>query len=205
MPRHFHWKLSALAIAFAIPAPTAQAALIEFTFGGELEAVMGNVPDPWSGIGPGTPFSVSYIFDSEAPDQDDSPAFGIYDALLSLTVTMDGTSLTTESGWIKVEFTGIPGYTTYFENLAIGTVASGAVSLSGFGVLESDALPTDIDLDQWTFGKIFEIAGLNDDLEFEAGGIIDTFSSRIVPAPGAGIILLVIPHLLGLPLRERKC
>jgi hypothetical protein len=196
-------QLSLAVLAAMSSAAMARAELIEFTFGGELEQVVGEVPHPWSGVGPGTPFSVTYVFDSDAPDQDNSPAFGVYDAILSYAVTMDGVSLTTETGSIRVELTGIPNYAARFSILPIGTGASGSVLLSGFGALEDDSLPLDINLDQWTFGRTFEIVGLNNGEHYEAAGVIETFSRRIVPSPGT-LTTTVLYILLGSKRRRKS-
>jgi hypothetical protein len=59
--------LSAAVAAIYIAAP-AQAALIEFEFGGTVTDVMGPVDPPWDVVQVGDPWSMTYIFDSTAPD-----------------------------------------------------------------------------------------------------------------------------------------
>ncbi len=171
---------------------SADATLYEFTFEGELEQVTGSVPDPWSGIAPGTPFSVSYVFDSEAMDQDDSSVLGIYD-VLSFSVTLEEQTQVAESAYIQIENFGLDHYSVRFEGLPNG--AAGGILLGGFSVLQSDDLLLDIDLDDWVGGGLeFGASG------YEVAGVFNSFSSRIVPSASTLVPFFLVTALL----RTRK-
>jgi hypothetical protein len=176
--------IACLVAALTLPAASVHATLYEFTFGGQITEIEGSVPAPWSGVTFGTPFTVKYVFDSETPDLDPTHDIGEY-AILSYSVEMLGVMQFAESGEIVAQNLAADHHFGEFNHLPIG--ASGDIELAGVGVLTSDDLLLDIELNDW-FGAILEIVG--DEADFELLGPIDTFSSRIVPAPPGIVVLL---------------
>jgi hypothetical protein len=76
-----------------------------------------------------------------------------------------------------------------------------AVSLTNFGgdALVSDALPSDLDFDEWQ-ARSFAVEMLVGPAYWNAGGTLTGFSSRIVPVPGTASIGLVV----GLAMTRRR-
>lgn len=183
--------------ALALTAPRAEAALYEFTFGGEVDDLVGFVPEPWSGVELGSPVVVTYVFDSETPDLETSLDWGIYD-VISFEVSVDGIALAAEWAQIEVRNFGLDTYYVFFDDLPIGE-ANGFLKLTDFNALDSDDLPLDIDLDDWQSAPLLSIGGT-----FLLRSRMETFSSRIVPAPGTLTALLMCLGF-GQSHRRRKC
>jgi len=146
---------------------------------GQLEQVIGSPPAPWEGIAVGSEFLVTYVFDTETPDLNNSNLRGIYE-IVSLSVTLDGMTQVASSSFITVDVVNpfLQRYEVNFSDFSIGM--TGGISLVGVFVFDSDSLPADIILNDWTVSQGFTM-GNNDTF---IGGAISTFSSRIVPTPG---------------------
>jgi hypothetical protein len=159
-----------------IAAP-ASAELIEFTFTGEIDLVVGEAPAPWADVQIGTPWTMRYVFDSEEPDQATSIERGFYD-LISAEIEIDGASQTTDQGWIQIRLNE-----NYYSATMIDFPFGGGAGISLYGppsAFPDDSLPPDLDLDDYyPFAQYFEVVGLT--FEFE-GDVLD-FSSAVIPAP----------------------
>jgi len=182
----------------AMMAGEARGSIIEFTFGGNIFFTNGTPPAPWDGISVGSIFSVSYVFDSEEPDQAGPFWIGRYD-ILQARITIDGITQTTTSGEIVLNLANSPVIEIYqarFFDIPDGMF--GQIKLTTALFLDSDALLTDINLDDWFLGRSFEFGQPGGG--FESAGLITTFSSRIVPAPG----ILVSLTLMGVAFRRTR-
>jgi hypothetical protein len=177
--------------AIALGATAAiRAELIQFTFSGKLSEVTGAIPAPWDGIEVGSPFAVSYVFDSEAPDQAGGPSFGFYE-ILSLSVTIDGIALGAIADGIEVDLTSpvLHEYIVFFQNVPIG--ATGSIHLTDFDEsFESDDLPLTLDLDEFE-SKFFEV--IQNDGGFGIFGAIKHLEVATIPgASGAPLFVLAL-------------
>ncbi|MHC5023321.1 MAG: hypothetical protein ACYTGG_05350 [Planctomycetota bacterium] len=170
-------------------AASAGAGLVEFTFEGIIDQIDGTPGAPWDVVEVGDPWEVSYIFESDQPDQIGSPFEGLYD-FETLTFTLDDVSETTTAGEIDVILGGFDEYAVLIGQGAGGI--SGSVRLLGFDVFDTDALPLDLDLDDFT-SKRLEV-GIGGQATFR--GFVTTFSVRDVPSP-SGFLLLVTMFIRG--------
>jgi hypothetical protein len=172
----------------ALAVMSAQAAtyadLIEFTFEGEIDSVSGDIPDPWSDTTIGSLFSVVYVFDSNTPDLlPDVPDEGLY-AVEHLSVGIEGIDQAADFAQIGVQKLLVEDrYRVDFFDVLNGD--GGDIVLAGVDVFLSDALPLDLDLDDFTLGRSFELIGL----DYEIHGSVSFFTRAVVPSPG-GVLLL---------------
>lgn len=176
---------------------SASADFYQFTFSGVIDAIDGDVPEPWDSIHIGSVFEYSYVFDSEAEDQIGNPQYGLYYAE-SASVSIDGVPQTTDENRILVIDELFDRYETLFTGLPNG--ANGGISLSGWEVLDSDEIPLDLNLGDWT-GATFKFTGTGSDGIYEVSGLISTFDGRIVSGAGT---LAVMPSLLLCTTRRRR-
>jgi hypothetical protein len=203
MRKRMHPTLTIVAAAglFGLSAGPASAELIEFTFGGEIDFLLGEAPEPWDQVELGDPFSVVYIFDSEAEDQEPFPLHGVYE-VLSLTIEIGGASQDAGLAVIGVRLLDPPAgwdeYRTTFTELPIG--ASGTVELIGWSVFETDALPVTLDLDDFDVARRFEVVQSGGGFDFK-GEVFD-FSARVVPTPSA--LAVMVSFMLGSRRRKRR-
>jgi hypothetical protein len=203
MIKRMHPTLTIVAAAglFGLSAGPASAELYEFTFGGEIDFLLGEAPEPWDQVELGDPFSVVYVFDSEAEDQEPFPYHGVYD-VLSLTVEIDGASQ--EAGlagiglWLFEPPAGWDRYRTSFTDLPIG--ATGKIELIGWDVFDTDELPLSLDLGDFELGRYFELVQSGGG--FELAGDVSAFSARVIPMPGA--LFITVSLLLGFRRRTRR-
>lgn len=183
------WAAMILAACLLCASTPARGELIEFTFSGELVQTVGEVPASWDGTELGTPWSVRYVFDSETPDLALPEWGGRYD-VISVTVTVDGVDQHSDDAYIGINASPLDPaeYKIRFDGLPIG--ATGKVSLLGpIGYFESDALPTELNLDDFGAGRLFQVTKEGGGWTF-SGNAID-FSSQTVPAP-AGLPVAVL-------------
>jgi hypothetical protein len=198
-----HTNLAVLAVAGLIgfAAGPASAELIEFTFEGEIDFLVGQAPAPWDNVELGDPFRVVYVFDSEAEDQESSPYTGIYE-VLSLTVEIDGAGQEAGLAGIGVRLFDPPAgwdeYRAGFYDLPIG--ASGNVRLVGWSVFETDELPLTLDLDDFDVSQRFEVIQSGGGFELKGG--VDSFSARLIPAPSA--LSMSVLFIFGFRRRTRR-
>jgi len=180
--------------------PMAEGSLIEFTFGGQLEQVIGSPPSPWDGISVNSEFLVTMVFDSETQDLNNSQFFGRYE-FLSLEVMVDGVAQAAATGEIRVDaFSPFHEFNILFLDFPnAGAGSGGSISLVGFSVFDSDAMPTTLDLNDWPISQGFSAGAGNSTF----GGVITAFSSRIVPIPGA-LLPLSIMGLIASTKRRRS-
>jgi hypothetical protein len=190
--RNNRTTLAAVALVGAgLVGASANADFYQFTFGGNVDWLEGQVPAPWSEVGIGSVFEVSYIFDSEAEDHHGSQHIGFY-YLISAEILIDGESQATSVGDILVSVDE-QLYDVHFHDLPIQ--ASASVELYAYwDTFETDELPLTLDLDDFP-SRWFEACGY----EWQIAGVIDGFSGEIVPAPAS---LLVLSG--GLVLRHRR-
>ena len=180
-----------LAIAFVVSvagvfmlAAPANADFYKFTFGGEIFYVSGVVSEPWDGVGIGSVYEVSYIFDSEAEDHSGSAYTGFY-YIVSAEIEIDGIVQATTIGDILVSVDE-QLYDVHFVDLPIGATA--AVTLwASYGTFDTDELPLTLDLDDFP-SRSFSAHSYGGQ-EWGIVGSVDTFSSEIVPAPASVLII----------------
>lgn len=166
------------------PWTSADAHLIQFTFRGQVDTVQGDVPDPWGDTAVGSIFSVVYVFDSETPDLwPDIPDEGLY-AVESLSVGIDDVYLSAQSAEIIVADLLVEDqYFVYFNDVLDD--AGGNLFLAGEHAFDSDALPLDLDLDDFNLNTAFEFLGA----EYRIDGTVDSFSRKVVPSPSTFVLL----------------
>jgi hypothetical protein len=169
--------------------PPATAELIEFTFEGELFQVLGEPLPPWEDVEVGSSYTVSYVFDSETPDESDLEHIGLY-FFEYADITLDDATIRGETVWLRLDLEYLwlfDNYHVTFTDFPTGW-SGGTIDLIGPNDLfETDALPLDLDLDAFTGQQAFEFIGPG----FELRGNIQTFSRRIVPGPSALVVLLI--------------
>jgi hypothetical protein len=186
---------------FGLAARPASAELYEFTLGGEIINVIGEPWAPWDEVEVGDPFSVVYIFDSEAEDQEPFPYHGVYE-VIELTVEIDGVSQDAGLAVIGVRLEWPPllsdEYRVSYYDFPVGR--GGNIQLIGFDVFENDELPLNLELDGFEITKIFEFGF---DL-FDNGlqGSVDTFDSRVIPTPSS--LLMTVTVIIGFRRRTRR-
>lgn len=184
---------SVLAIALKTPA---RGDMIEFTFEGTIEQAFGEGVEPWGQPAPGTPVSLRYVFDDEAIDQNPIPARGTYDAVVSGSLTIGDESAPILGGEILVFWgsceTGCPPYVAggydVFADLYHGVVTQVTIGFP-YQLGPVDQLPTDLDIRSALFG------GPHLTIDAPNGGMVGAmsdFSRRVVPEPGAGVLLAMI-------------
>ena len=176
--------------ALAGIAEPACADFYQFTFGGEIHTVDGFVPEPWEDVHVGSEFELTYVFDSETPDQVPINWIGVYDVMWA-EVTIDGAPQFTEDSTIVIMDEGLDRYSVQFRDLPVG--ADGVINLVGWDVIESDDLLLDINLADWTTVQAFKLGGAG----FEVYGHVDSFGSQIVPAPAGLPCIFVVVLLRG--------
>lgn len=168
--------------------------LYEFTFTGIVNDVDGTPPSFWGDVVVGSPWEVSYIIDSRTPDLIGTPEEGFY-FIESATVTMDGTGVTTDLGYLTVDLVSnilLQEVQLGLPDLPIAGGASGAVTLVDDDAIESDALPLSLNLDDFMFNE-FELATAK---AFVRGDVLG-FSGQVLPAPGACIMVVLAAGVLG--------
>jgi hypothetical protein len=185
-----------LAAAAAILTTTgaARADLYEHTFTGEVTALYGTVPDPWSEVHVGSRLALSYIFDTEMEDQHDSPHLGWYE-LIEFSVVVEGAKQTASNPEVHIETT--PTDEFYFsstEQLPIALSCVMYFQVPGF--FQTDEFPLYHDMDDPGGFWMFELL----DWEWKFAGEMSEFHSRPVPAPAAGWALVL---LIGVRSRRR--
>jgi hypothetical protein len=186
---------------FGLAAGPASAELYEFTFGGEIDFLLGEAPEPWDQVELGDPFSVVYVFDSEAEDQEPFPLHGVYE-VLSLTIEIGGAGQNAGLAATDVILfdppSGVDRYRTAFTDLPIE--ASGDVELVGWSVFETDELPVNLELDDFDVSRRFEVVQSAGGFDFRGG--VSTFGARVVPAPSA--LFMAISLMFGFGRRRRR-
>ncbi len=188
---------SILAVAVLLSGGEARGSQIEFTFGGEFIDAIGTPPPPWEGRGIGTEFLVSYFFDDQTPDLDINTFFAQY-AIQSLSISLNGASQSTTTAEI---FLNLSDPISQRYKVRFGSIEEGFVGVlrltAPFAPLSSDAIPTDLNLDEW-FHRTLELGATDGTNEAGYFGLITTFSSRVVPVPGiflpAGLLGILFLH-----------
>lgn len=176
----------------------AQGAIVEHRYSGELTVIQGDTPAPWDVAAIGTPWSVRYWFDTEAPDIDSNTTSGIYEGIWG-EVTIAGITMGTGAIDLEVMNDGIGGGDSLIvtiSDLGFDLINAAGIALQDANAIPTgagDAVPIDIDLDDWDSESFsFQTASSEPfELLSSISGPIDTFSSRIVPAPGALSIILL--------------
>jgi hypothetical protein len=182
----------------------AQASLVTFRFAGELIDPLPSQLNP--PLGPGTPFSGTYSFESTTPDQNPSdPSFGSYVisaysiTLLSRTyaypIAGDVGTISVGRGNSFYQVTTLPEILSGPE---INGLVLGSAEIFGEGLFTSDALPlTPPSLSGFLFPSPRVSMIFYGPMEPTGIGIVGTLSSlTVVPLPGA--LLLFGSGLLGL-------
>jgi hypothetical protein len=163
---------------------TVHADLYEFTFTGEVTYLDGELPYYWEHVELGSPWELTYLIDSEAPDKGGGAFSGRYLAE-SASVSLGGVGIDAVSAEVRTET--FPPVQEYQARLFLPFDKNSATDVELYnsdGVLENDHLPLDLDLDDWP-GRLFELG-----IPFQAfvQGNVLTLSGRPVPNPGTLII-----------------
>ena len=153
---------------------------LTFEFRGDIEERDGSLPAPFQDVAVGDPFSLSYTFDSDTPDENpDDPARGWY-ATQGYELTAGGAS---QAGVSDIPhsiflYVDIQRYaaTFYDEGLTI----AGILDFEP-GTFLTDALPTRLDLDALT-DALFDFGTVDG----YARGRITT----VIPEPATAVMLI---------------
>jgi hypothetical protein len=185
--------------ALGIAASGAQADLIQFTFTGEVTLIDGEPAGLWQDVALGSPWSVTYVFDNEAPD----------------LIPFDPTRARYEAEWLRLEIGGASTLVAeptieltldvvqiYEVNFSALPIAGGDVELFGFDVFKSDALPRTLHVDRFNLAQL-EMGSSLDNSPFFLQGEVLNFSSEVVPAPST-LPALLLPALFCARLRMRR-
>ena len=161
-------------------------AIIEFTFTGVVEEIPFGTPSgDWADVTIGTPWTLVYQFDTETPDDNNSPLSGNYLGVGPLTLEAGGGVLAYDEIDIR---TNLIGQDDYYVEATGQPEGSLALELYPIGSLPNDALPLSFDLDD--FATLLTVSISNDE-PFLFRSLSMSFSQRIVPAP-AGLPLLFV-------------
>ena len=180
------WALALAAASGA--ASSAKAALIEFTFTGVVEELTFGTPTgDWSDVAIGTPWTLTYVFDSETPDIDNSPWNGEYRDIGPMTFEAGGGVLCYESVAIRIERLGVDRYFLDASTQPEGGLGLTLVPLSPF---VDDQLPTELDLDDFGLTRLGVTILGDEPFTFRSFNML--FSQQIVPGPSGLPLLLCI-------------
>lgn len=167
---------------------------VEFTFTGQIDTIGGSIAAPFN---LGEDLQVRYRFDTDAVDADPADNFGAYNGALRRPALQIGSwewsqSVNGDLGVLDNGFAG-DSYSATIQQPLLWF----AVNLTNFGgdAFTSDALPADLDFDQWQ-SRNFAVEMVVGPAYWNAGGTLTGFSSRIVPAPAVGSIGMVVTGVL---------
>jgi len=171
--------------------------VIEFTFTGRMDSIGGSVPAP---VAVGDTFVFQYRFDSNAPDSDPASNVGLFVGAIerpSLEIGLWQAS-GLGSGDIGVLDNGFAG--DGYAGVVQHPLIYAAVSMTNFGgdAFDSDALPLDLDLADWSLPN-FAVEVLVGPAYWNGAGTVTEFSSRVVPGPG-----VLVTGLLGAAAVRRR-
>ncbi|MCA9311096.1 MAG: hypothetical protein KDA21_07815 [Phycisphaerales bacterium] len=186
---------AALAGAAVIVVPVG-ADTYEFTFTGMTTSMSGSPFGDWGDVAVGQPVTVRYTFASDAPDQS-APANQGRFAILDYTLSIGTTSRTTHGqGQItKQLFSFVHAYYAISEwDAGDGALWRSTLALEDFLTDawdgQTDALPLDLDIGDFPTRKIkLDYVDGARGQSFNIVASVDTFTSRIVPAPAAALAL----------------
>ncbi len=181
-------------------AEPAQAALVEFTFGGEVDFVnLGSppfgLPAPWNTVAVGDAWSTSYVFDSTTADTHAPPTLGDYPAISHYDLTIGSATevqaVSAASTFIRVFDNQPAGADQYEVFIPILQGLNWFMQLDQLNTntpFTSDALPLcgDIRLIDFTSVKDFTLSDFITNTEIH--GSVDFHSCRVVPEP-VGLVL----------------
>lgn len=173
-------KLRFFIILVAVSATAALGDTLTFEFRGAIEEREGPLPEPFQYVAIGDPFSLSYTFDSDAPDQNpDDPEHGWY-ATLGYELTAGDAS---QAGVSDVPcsiflYVDTQRYATAFYDE--GLTIAGILDFQP-GTFSTDALPTILDLSALT-DALFDFGTV----EGFARGRITT----VIPEPATAVMLI---------------
>ena len=179
-------------------AAAAHGDLVEYRFGGTVTSIDGAGAGPWSDVTIGDAYVYSIIIDLDTPDESGTPTIGQY-AAESITLSIGDvsddlfrdTSVAIFDSFNDLFIAG----GEYFDDLDGAWRAEVTLEDFAASAFNSDALPTSLDLGAFEdrrmrLRRLTEFLGPGDPFELEA--TIDTFTFSVVPAPGAGVALLVL-------------
>ncbi|GAB4383702.1 MAG: hypothetical protein Kow0022_04180 [Phycisphaerales bacterium] len=179
---------------------SARADVIEFTFRGRIDSIGGAVPAP---VQIGDDYEFRYRFDSTAVDADPAPNVGNYEGAIFRAWVTIGTYSTQQNAPADI-FVLNDGFAgdSYSANV-FGPITSTILNMTNLGgaAFNSDALPSDLVLSQWQI-RSFSFQQDVGPAFWSAEGSVTDFESRIVPAPGVGMLGLVCGFAV---LPRRRC
>ena len=173
---------------------TARAELLyEFTYHATVTEKWGENPEhPWGGVEIGDPAYFRFVIDVEQEDHVQDGSLGWYD-VTSAEISYGGIAVVPGNiSFLEVDLLSIGGrhevdiiarevWTDNFFEAAVFTLA-------GFNVLPDDSIPIDFDLFDFTVERSIEY-GDAESLYFRA--LFHSYEYRIIPAPGAALLLCV--------------
>jgi hypothetical protein len=187
-------------VIVAYGSATVPAAPVEFTFTGVVDAIsdpIGTRPAPWNGVNVGDPWSITYRFESTAPDIDPSATNGVYEAIEHYSLTIgsgnETRSIVPTSGTsIRTYDNSAPGdaYQFYIP-LADGTTQSFMQLLTNSNsALATPALPIcgDINLPAFDSNPHFQLMGFGGGPGWNIHASVLTHSCGPCVPPPSGMI-----------------
>ncbi len=164
----------------------AAAEIVEFTFEGSIQFVVGNFSAPLNGLAAGHTYEFKVAFDSNTVDQDASPTLGQYfDPVQTYEITTNTAALAgvPSLSFMAVDDETVPGQESF--EVGIGVIAfilGGQVGLPA-GTLSSDALPTTLELSDLSG---FQFTVFDTLTEASAIGNLTAFSDGSEEVPPGG-------------------
>jgi hypothetical protein len=190
-------SMAVLMVTLLLARQPVRAAPFTFEFSGEVIAMYsdsgGLAPSPWNAVQIGDAWSLTYAFESTAPDTDIQPTFGIYtSALLSYTLIVGPASESASfDHYISIE--NHHGFRDAYD-LNIFPPSSNP---QRFQVLlidstntswGADVLPTSLNFAGFDHKELF-VTGPSATFDWWILGNVETFA--VVPEPAAGLLALL--------------
>jgi len=190
-----HGRSAAIAMAMAATLAgvgSARGALALFEFEGTIDSVEITYEGETFDLAVGDPVSYSYLIDLETPDLNNSSFQGAYEILAS-SITIDGR--TGHAGDPEFLRTWALDPDDNFRTLGFGYFRddNALLDVAGQGSLDSDAIPVGFDLDDFPIRTLGYGMSFGDEGFIAFIAVIDWYTMTIVPAPGAFLVMGLLP------------
>jgi uncharacterized protein (TIGR03382 family) len=184
-------------------AGAARAELIQYTFTGSITSITEpqNVAPEFAEVASGDPFTVRYIFEATAPDQNPAnTTSGLYGGVMWASITIGAASISGDTGsqsWHAVNF-GEPGFEEFEtsiellgNDLQIDLDNNTDTPPFATDALPGLALPFDLLASSRLFSLSVILPPVRGGFFGDINGTIAGFQSEVVPTPGAAALAML--------------
>lgn len=177
-------------MAACVTAAHGELALFEFE--GTIDSIEITYEGETFDLGVGDPVSYSYLIDLETPDLNNSSFQGRYE-ILSSSITIDGQ--TGHAGDPESLRTWALDPDDNFSVQSEGYFGNdnALLRLSGPGSLDDDSIPVGFDIDDFSVRTLGYGMDFGDEGFVAFIAVIDSYTMTIVPAPGAFVVIGLLP------------